>query len=218
MTNHISVLLADDHALVRETLRDRLEKEPDMTVVASVANADEAVEQALLHKPDVVLLDIDMPGKSCFDAARTIQTECPGTRTIFLSSFFNDNYIDQALDIEAAGYLTKGESAASVIQAIRTARAGRRHFSPQIESRIVLDVGRTRLAAVGRSRKSTLSNRELEILRYIARGMSQRQIAQVTHRSERTIHTHCNNIMVKLDIHDRVALTRFAIREGLAEA
>lgn len=218
MNRPISVLLADDHALVLSMLRDRLAGERDITVVAAVGSTDEAVGAATRLKPDIVVMDIDMPGMTCFEAARVIQVGCPETRTIFLSAFFNDAYIDQALSVEAAGYLTKGEPPEAVIDAIRAVKAGQRHFSAEVESRIVVEQSGLRLGRQGRSRASTLSNRELEILRYVARGLSQRQIAQLTHRSSKTIHKHCNNIMAKLDVHDRVELARFAIREGLSEA
>ena len=218
MNAAITVLLADDHALVLRMLRDRLNGERDITVLAAVETADEALQNAVQMKPDVVVMDIDMPGQTCFEAARTIRAQCPETHTIFLSAFFNDAYIDQALSVEAAGYLTKGEPPEALVDAIRAVKAGKRHFSPEVQSRIVVDQGGLRLSQKGRSRASTLSNRELEILRHLAQGMSQKQIADLAHRSIQTIHKHCNNIMAKLDIHDRVELARFAIREGLAEA
>lgn len=214
----ISVLLVDDHALVLSMLRDRLDGERDITVVAAVGSATEALEEATRTKPDVVVMDIDMPGMDCFGAVRTIRATCPETRTIFLSSFFNDAYIDQALMVDAAGYLTKGEPPGVLIEAIRAVKAGQHRFSAEVTSRIVVQHGGIRHARKGQSRASTLSGRELEIVRYVAHGLSQKQIARVTHRSKKTIHKHCNNIMAKLDIHDRVELARFAIREGLAEA
>lgn len=105
-----------------------------------------------------------------------------------------------------------------MVDAVRAVQAGQRRFSAEVESRIVVEQSGLRLARPRRSRVSTLSNRELEILRYVARGLSQRQIADLTHRSDKTIHKHCNNIMAKLDVHDRVELARFAIREGLVQA
>ncbi len=217
MNAPVSVIIVDDHALVREMLCDRLNREEGINVVAALEDASQLLEYVDRYAPDVVIVDIDMPGTSCFEAARRLRADYPDTRTIFLSSFFNDAYIDQALAVEAAGYLTKGEPPEIVIQAVRAVNAGQRHFSPEVQSRIVLDQGGVRLVQQERSRASTLSTRELEILRYVARGLSQKQIAEITHRSDKTIHKHCNNIMAKLDIHDRVELTRFAIREGLAE-
>jgi len=218
MSKRISLLLVDDHTLLRKMLGDRLENEPDMAVVGIVGNADDAVTEAIKLKPDIIMMDIDMPGLACFDAARTIGAQCPNTRIIFLSAFFNDRYIEQALVVEAAGYLTKSEPPESVVSAVRAAASGRSYFSPQVQSRIVVGSNGTRLALKKRSRVSTLTERELEVLRYVARGMSKKQIAKTMHISAKTVNNHTTHVMAKLDIHDRVELARFAIREGLAEA
>lgn len=218
MNKPISLLLVDDHALMRRMLADRIACEPDMLVVGTVEDADAAVAEAIRQRPDIILMDIDMPGVICFDAARTIQELCPKTRIIFLSAFFNDRYIDQALAVEAAGYLTKTEPPESVIAAIRAVAAGKSYFSPQVQSRIVVDSDGIRLAQPKQSRASTLSGRELEVLRYLARGMSKKQIAQTMYISAKTVNNHTAHVMDKLDIHDRVELSRFAIREGLAGA
>lgn len=204
--------------MMRRMLADRIACEPDMLVVGTVEDAAAAVAEAIRQRPDIILMDIDMPGVICFDAARTIQELCPKTRIIFLSAFFNDRYIDQALAVEAAGYLTKTEPPESVIAAIRAVAAGKSYFSPQVQSRIVVDSDGIRLAQPKQSRASTLSGRELEVLRYLARGMSKKQIAQTMYISAKTVNNHTAHVMDKLDIHDRVELSRFAIREGLAEA
>lgn len=218
MSRPVKLLIADDHALMREMLTGRLNNEPDLQVVATVGNADDAVAEARQHKPDIVLMDIDMPGLVCFEAARTIQRQLPETRVIFVSAFFHDRYVEQALSVGAAGYVTKSEPPESVVKAIRSAATGVSYFSPEVQARIVVDTMGTRLAQQGQSRASTLTPRELEVLRYVARGLSQKEIASTMHVSAKTVHCHCANIMTKLDIHDRVELTRFAIREGLAEA
>ncbi len=218
MNRPISLLLVDDHALVREMLGDLLEREPGLSVVGTVSNADEAVARAILLKPSIILMDIDMPGLLCFDAAGTIQIQCPGTRIIFLSAFIHDRYIEQALAVKAAGYVTKSEPPDSIIRAIRAVAGGGSYFSPEVQARIVVNSDGARLATDQRSRTSTLSPRELEVLRYIARGLSQKEIAGIMYLSTKTVHSHCTNLMTKLDIHDRVELARFAFREGLAEA
>lgn len=218
MKKPISVLLVDDHALVRKMLGDRLADEPDMQVLGTIENASTALDEARAHDPDVILMDIDMPGVSCFEAARMIRKQCPKICIIFLSAFFNDRYVEQALAVEAAGYLTKAESPESVIAAIRAAAAGKSYFSPQVRSRIVVDNDGTRLANANQTRVTKLSDRELEVLRYLARGMSKKEIAQTMYISAKTVNNHTTHIMNKLDIHDRVELSRFAIREGLSEA
>lgn len=217
MSRFITLVLADDHGLVRDVLADRLAREPDMSVLAAVADAEQAVAQAIARQPDIVLLDIDMPGLFCFDAARTIGQRCRRTAIVFLSAHFHDRYIEQALAVRAAGYLTKNESLDTVVAAIRAVAAGGSYFSDEVRGRIVVDTHGARLAAGAQSRASTLTPRELEVLRYLARGLSQKEIAQVMHLSAKTVHRHGANLMAKLDIHDRVELTLFAIRERLAE-
>jgi len=213
----ISVLIADDHTLMRETLANWLSANPGFVVVASVPSADEAVAQALRLKPDIVLLDIDMPGLNSFEAARTIRSQSANTRIVFLSAFTNDRYIDLALRVEASGYITKRESPDAVVNAIQNVAAGVAYYSPEVRERIVISPRGARLAAQPKSRAATLSQRELDMLRYVARGLSKKEIAQIAHLSDKTVGRHIANIMNKLNLHDRVDLARFAIREGLAE-
>lgn len=217
MNRVITVLLADDHALVRESLGSWLKAAGDIKVIGEVGSADEAVAVAVREKPDIVLIDIDMPGLLAFDAVRTIRTRCPGTRVVVLSGFFHDRYIEDALAAEASGYITKGEPADAVVRAVRTVAAGGVYFSPEVQSRIVVDSTGVRLAAAGTTRASTLTPRELEVLRYIARGLSKKDIAGIMHLSVKTVDNHSTSLMTKLNIHDRVELARYAIREGLAE-
>ena len=218
MTAPISILLADDHSMVRRLLGQRLEVESDMTVVATVGNADEATSEAIRLKPNIILMDIDMPGLSCFEAAATIRRHCPNSRLIFLSAFFHDRYIEQAIAVKAWGYITKSEPEDSVLEAIRKVSAGIAYFSPEVKARIVVDSQGARLASCARSRVSTLTEREMEVLRYLARGMAKKEIARTMHISVNTVNRHTTSLMSKLEIHDRVELARYAIREGLAEA
>ncbi|MEE9403530.1 MAG: response regulator transcription factor [Algisphaera sp.] len=217
----LRLLLVDDHTLVREALRTRLDAEIDLQVVGSVANADDAIRTAREHQPDIVIMDIDMPGRLSFDAARDICSERPETHLVFLSSFTHDRYIQDALKAKAIAYLTKDEPPATLISALRGAARGIAYFSPAVRKRLVIGKG-ARITLQGASdtptRISTLTNRELEMLRYLARGMSKKEIAQTIGRSYNTVDSHCEKLMKKLDIHDRVELARFAIREGLAEA
>jgi DNA-binding NarL/FixJ family response regulator len=217
MTDPIAVLLVDDHALVRESLRDRLESEPDLSVVGTASRAEDALEQLAELHPDVVLLDIDMPGTSCFEAARTIRTRLPQARVVFLSAFFHDRYIESALAAEATGYVTKDEPPDVVVNAIRSAASDVAYFSPKVQARLVVDTDGLHLAAGSASRTSLLTARELEVLRHLSLGLSKKEIASLLGVSVKTISRHAENLMGKLDIHDRVELARFAIREGLAE-
>jgi DNA-binding NarL/FixJ family response regulator len=217
VSQQISVLLADDHTLLRQTLQNWLLRTPDIHVIATAPDADQALQHALDLKPDVVVMDIDMPGLHCFDAADTILTRCPDTRVLFLSAHHQDRYIEAALRVGASGYITKAEPAEVVIQAIRSVAAGAAYFSPEVQSRLVFGPDGVTLGSHAQSRASTLTPQQTRILRYLARGMSKKEIAKTVHLSESTVNRHCENLMARLDIHDRVELARFAIREGLAE-
>lgn len=213
------MLLVDDHALLRQTLSYRLNLEPDIKVVGDVSNAQEAVQAAGRLLPNVVVFDIDMPGQSCFDAAKLIYQKSPESHILFLSAFFHDRYIEQALEVQAVGYLTKGEPPENLVRAVRAVATGEVYFSEQVLGRIVVDQHGARLRqGAGRSLTSLLTARELEVLRQIARGLAKKEIAELLHISLKTVENHTHSLMTKLAIHDRVMLARFAIREGLAEA
>jgi DNA-binding NarL/FixJ family response regulator len=214
----IRVLLIDDHDLVRQMLVERLGREQDLEVVGAAATAEEGVSLAAHAKPDVVVMDIGMPGVSPFEAARQIRALVPTAGLIFLSGFVSDRYVRDALAAGATGYLTKTEPPARVADAIREVAAGRSAFSEDVQSRMVFDDRNPRVSEAQTTRMATLSPREVEVLRYVARGLATKEIAQVMHLSPKTVDNHRTKLMEKLGIHDRVELTRFAIREGLTEA
>ncbi len=174
MSTPISIMLVDDHALVREMLMERLGRESGMQVVATASNGDEAVIQAKAFEPDAVLMDADMPGQLCFDAAKTIKMLLPRTLIIYLSAFFHDRYVEDALAAHAVGYVTKDEPPDAVVAAIRKAASGVAYFSPKVQSRIVIDAAGPTLAHPSKSKSSCLTRRESEVLRYLARGMSKK--------------------------------------------
>jgi DNA-binding NarL/FixJ family response regulator len=218
MSTPLRILLADDHAVLLESISDRLEREEDFEVVSRVHTADDAVRLAQELKPDVVVLDIDLPGQASFDAARQIKTDKPETHVIYLSAFSNDRYIEDALQSGCSGYLTKDESMETVITAIRSAVTNGAYYSPKVRERLVVDPEKgLTLEGAGATKASSLSARELEVLRYLAQGMSKKEVATKLHRSIKTIDKHVENLMRKLEIHDRVELARYAIREGLIE-
>ncbi|MEY3231546.1 MAG: hypothetical protein RL689_1635 [Planctomycetota bacterium] len=217
MNDLIRVVLADDHTLVRQSLSRLLNEHADMQAVADVGSADEAVEACLRQGAavDVVLLDIDMPGIAAFDAARTIIARCPGAKVIFLSAFTHERYIQAALACGAMGYLCKTEPPEKVVKAIRAVASGQSYFSPEVQSRLVVDSSGVHLEM--KPTMQHLTPRELEVLTYIAKGLSKKEIANLMHLSVKTVENHTANVMSRLDIHDRVQLTRLAIREGLIE-
>ena len=176
MSKPTTVLLVDDHALLRETLGQRLEQEMDIEVVGLAENADQAVQLAEKTRPNVVVMDVDMPGRVSFDAAREIQRLCESARLVFLSAFFTDSYIEDALAAGALSYLTKDEPADAVVDAIRQAREGVASFSPKVRERLVVkpDQG-VSLKQPADTRIATLTEREREVLRYLAKGMTKKR-------------------------------------------
>jgi len=220
MTESIKVLLVDEHAMLRNTLRHCLQESDDIDVTGVAGDAGDALDLFAQTDVDVVVMDIDMPGLLCFEAARDIRKHRRQCQVVFLSAFFNDRYIDDALACGALSYLTKEESPDILATAIRNAARGGSYFSPHVRARLVISEGGqvTLNPKKGRTRVSQLTDRELEVLRYLAREMAKKEIASLIRRSYATVDKHAENLMNKLGIHDRVELTRYAIREGLAEA
>lgn len=212
----IGVVVVDDHTLVRESVAGRLQKEEDIEVLASVPDADEAVSVISEKRPQVVLMDIDMPGLLCFEALRQIRKVLPELRCVFVSAHTSDSYIDQALGAGAVGYLTKEEPYERLLGAIREVAAGGSAFSGEVMERLTVDERGVRLTNSDVSRLACLTTRELEVLQYIAKGLGKKEIAGILDVSVKTIDKHAENLMRKLQIHDRVQLARFAIKEGLA--
>jgi DNA-binding NarL/FixJ family response regulator len=212
----IRIIVADDHQLLRDTLRARLNQEVDITVIGTAASAPAALADAAELHPDVVLLDIDMPGGDSFDAAARMLKLTRPPRIVFLSAYTDDRYIDRALAVGATGYIMKAEPMAVVTAAIRSAARGRQTFSPAVAARFAPE-GPGRGTAVRRARGGLLTAREMEVLRLVADGQTDREIARVMNVTPKTVSYHCTNLMKKLATHDRVELTRFAIREGIIE-
>ncbi len=218
MRDIVRILLVDDHALLRDSFERVLGGIPGFQVVGTADNADDAIGAVMQCDPDIVLMDIDMPGMICFDAAQRIGDMRPETRVVFLSAFHHDYYIEQALKVNARGYVVKSETPEKVVEAIERVAGGGVFYSQEVLNRIVADTRGVRLGDAHRTRVSTLSNREMEVLRYIARGLAKKQIAGTMHVAVKTVDGHVTRLMSKLDIHDRVELARFAIRERLVEA
>jgi DNA-binding NarL/FixJ family response regulator len=218
----IKVLVVDDHAMVRESLAHRIEAEAGMEVAGTAGDSNGAVAMADKVHPDVVLMDINMPGNSCFDAVGRICQGTPEAKIIFLSAHATDSYIEQALRARAAGYVVKDEPVQSVIDAINVVASGTTYHSPSIRDRVV-DIqlengngsGETIEMDGPEVRGSQLTPREIQVLRHVAQGLSAKQIAESMDISVRTVDRHRANIMNKLNIHDRVQLSLYAYREGL---
>jgi len=211
----IGVVLADDQALVRDMLAVRLGRESDLRVLGAVADAAAAVAAVRQEGVQVVVLDIDMPGLSPFDATRQIHQGSPGVRVLFLSGFVSDRHVERVLEVEAAGFVSKTEPPEAVVSAVRAVARGGVYFSPEVRARLVVDRDGVRLGRPGGARLSLLTPRELEMLGYLGRGYSRKKMATLAGISVKTVEQHCSHLSDKLGLHDRVDLARFAIREGL---
>ena len=213
----IKLLIVDDHALVRDSLADSLSRQSDFEVVGVAEDGDDAITKVLDLKPDLVLMDVDMPGLSCFDAIQIIRSRAPQTRFIIVTAYEHDEHLEQALRVKANGFVSKHQGVAVLAEAIRNVARGRIHYSPEVLNRLVIRGDDIRLDNPPKSRLGTLSPRERELLRILARGVTLKDAASVLGISYKTADKQKASLMSKLDIHDRVELARYAIREGLVE-
>ena len=211
MAEVITVVIADDHPFVRHGLRTYLETLDDMDVAGEAANGVEAVELVERLFPDVVLMDLVMPELDGIGAIRRIREVAPSTRVIALTSFADDEKVFPAIKAGAAGYLLKDVRPADLADAVRKASRGEALLAPSVAARLMQEVSGERSAPAG------LTERELEVLRLIARGMSNKQIARELVLSEKTVKTHVSNILAKLHVADRTQAALYAVREGLAD-
>ena len=215
----ITVLLAEDHEIVREGFRSLLKSERDIEVVGEAATGRQAVELTRKLRPAVVVMDIAMPLLNGLEATRQIRKACPATRVLILSAHSDDAYIEQVEALGAAGFLLKQTSSHVLASAIREIQKGSTFFSPAISKRMM---GRSKNPAAqgGQSKKSfnRLSSREVEVLQLIAEGKPNKQVAAELGVSFKTIDKHRQHLMAKLNIHDTAGLTRYAISAGIIES
>ena len=205
--------------MVREGLQTLLKLEPDLEVVGEARDGREAVAMARKLRPNVILMDIAMPGLNGLEATRQLLKELPATRIIILTAHCDDAYVNSAVGTGAAGFLLKQDSTHDVCRAIREVHRGGIHYSPTIAKRFV----RTNLRARDRSGKverkaSLLTSREMEVLQLIAEGKTNKEAAADLGISIKTVEKHRGHLMNKLDIHDTAGLTRHAIAEGIIES
>ena len=210
----ITVLMADDHDLVREGTRELLEREEDFLVVAEAGDGQEAVRLAAKHHPDVALMDIDMPRLNGIEATKEIKSISPSTAVLILTAYDDDQYVFALIEAGAAGYLLKNVRGRDLIAAIRAVHAGESALHPVI-ARKVLDHFIPGAKHRGEESKSVqLSDRELDVLRLAARGMTNRDIARDLNLSERTIQAHLSTIFTKMQVGSRTEAVVQALREG----
>jgi DNA-binding NarL/FixJ family response regulator len=214
----ITVLIADDHTIVRRGLRSLLQTENDIEVVGEAETGRQAVQLAMALRPDVVLMDIAMPMLSGLEATRQITRQAPFSRVLILSSYNDDEYVHEVTEAGGAGYLLKQADFGDVVRAIREAKKGNAFFSPAISRRLTERYRETIVGGVVvKKRTDLLTSRELEVLQLIAEGESNKQIAAELGISVKTVERHRQRLMDKLAIHDLAGLTRYAISRGLVE-
>ncbi len=214
----ITVLLADDQALVRGGFRLILESEPDIRVVAEAEDGASAVEQVRRHRPDVVLMDIQMPGMDGLEATRQVLADPRiQTRVLILTTFEQDDYVFEALRLGASGFLVKTAPPEDLITAIRVVARGEALLSPSVTRRVVHEFARQRRRPTPTDTVHRLSGRERQVLELLARGGSNAEIGQALFVSEATVKTHVSAVLGKLGLRDRVQAVIFAYENGVVE-
>ncbi len=211
----ITILLADDHAILRRGLRALLEREPGMEVLGEAADGRETIKAVGELQPDVVVLDITMPNLNGIEAARQIQSKGGKTAIIILSMHSDEGYVLRALRAGARGYLLKDAVEAELIQAIRAVAGGKAYFSPEVSKLLVEDYIQGMQLRGIEDRYELLTAREREVLQLLAEGKSSKDIARILELSVYTVDTHKANLMQKLSLHSMAELILFAVRRGI---
>jgi NarL family two-component system response regulator LiaR len=213
MSEKITVLLVDDHKVVRQGVRAFLQAQADIEVVAEADSGETAVSLAAEHAPDVVLMDLVMPGMDGVEATRQVKTQSPRTQIIMLTSYHQDEHIFPAIRAGALSYLLKDIEPAALADAVRQAAQGEAVLHPRVAARVVQELHGSRQASMNVF--SELSERELEVLRLIADGANNSSIADQLVISEKTVKSHVSNILSKLHLADRTQAAVLAWREGV---
>jgi len=211
----IRCVIADDHEMLRYGVRRLLEDAPDFVVVGEAGDAAAALKLVLEHRPDLVLLDISMPGMSSFEAGRLIEEHCTNTRVVYLTMHEDREYVQQALRSGASGYLLKDTPAPLLLSALRKVHGGGRSLSPQVETRLRDDANQRNLTTRVPLRRSTLTLREREVMKLLAEGHTVKKAAAALGVSVKTVEAHKFNLMRKLDIHNKAQLVTVAIQKKI---
>ena len=214
----ITVVLADDQALVRRGFRLILETEPGIEVVAEAEDGQQAIDAVRRHSPSVVLMDIQMPGLDGLEATRRILGQGGNqTRVLILTTFERDDYVFEALQVGASGFLLKTAPPEDLLTAVRVVSQGEALLSPSVTRRVIQEVTRHQRRAPRSPELDRLTQRELEVLRLLAEGRSNAEIAAELYLSEATVKTHTSSVLSKLGLRDRVQVVIFAYKQGIIE-
>jgi DNA-binding NarL/FixJ family response regulator len=217
VTAPIRVLVVDDHTLFRQGIVGLLDSQLDIEVVGQASDAQGAMDAALRLLPDVLLMDVSMPGISGLDAAGEIKRRCPGVRILILTIHDREDYLFRALRAGASGYVLKGADIFDLLAAVRTAQRGEIYLYPSVTKKLVGEYLRQTSSGEDDPTRDPLSKREREILRLIAEGRTTPEIATALFLSPHTVQSHRDHIMAKLDLHSKAALIKYAIAKGLIE-
>ncbi len=219
MNNAVKILLADDHALVRAGIRSMLEGLPEIVVVGEANDGREALELVASLSPDLVFMDIAMPGLNGLDTAARILRDHPQVRVVILSMYLNEEYVLGALRAGATGYLLKDSDPSELELAVRAVARGEMYLSPGVSKHVIEDylrrTGTEAPLGLDVQPASPLTTRQREVLQLIAEGHTSREIAQILAISLKTVESHRQSIMERLDLHDLASLVRYAVRTGL---
>ncbi|PPD58926.1 response regulator transcription factor [Dehalogenimonas etheniformans] len=213
-TYKIKVLLADDHVIVREGTKELVQRQPDMQVVAEASDGVEAVELARVYRPDVIVMDIAMPNMNGIEATKQIKKILPTTAVLILTAYDSDQYIMALLEAGAAGYLLKNVRGNQLIDAIRAVYSGESILQPSTTRRVIDHLKVKAVKSEEDSAANTLTEREMEVLKLAAKGVSNRDIAEQLFVSNRTIQTHLSNIFKKLSVGSRTEAILYGLKRG----
>ena len=213
MTDPITILLVDDHEVVRQGVRAYLDALPDLVVVGETGSGEEAAHMAAEHAPDVILMDLVMPGMDGVEATRKVKSSSPRTQVVVLTSYHQDEHIFPALRAGAISYILKDVKMEDLAEAIRLAARGEATLHPNVAARVIQEVHGARQAEINPF--TELTEREMEVLKLIAEGTSNSDIAEQLVISENTVKGHVSNILSKLHLADRTQAAVYAWREGI---
>jgi two-component system response regulator NreC len=213
----IRVVVVDDHTLMRQGLVGLLDEDPDLVVVGQAGDASTALDTIEETRPDVVLMDVGLPGVSGLELTVRVKRIVPDIRVLVLTMYEREDYLFEALQAGASGYVLKGADIQDLLTAVRTVARGETYVYQSLTGKLVADYLSRIEDGADRKDYDGLSTREREVLALIAEGLTTSQIADRLYLSPHTVQTHRDHVMTKLDLHSRVALTKYAIRKGLIE-
>jgi DNA-binding NarL/FixJ family response regulator len=212
--NKLRIFVAYDHQIIRDGLKGLINAEPDMEVVGEAGNGQTAIRQVLMLHPDIVIMDIAMPGLSGTRATQRIKRECPEVKVIALTAYEEKGYVGQMLQAGAYGYVLKLAAAEELIKAMRIVSTGEQYLDSTVSSKVINSYVQQKAAKAGPRHPGTLTEREEEVLQLVARGYINKEIATRLDISVKTVETHKRNFMEKLGLHSRAELVRYALGQG----